>query len=102
MVTAIIWQFSYLQMLDFLTTVAFLALGVQEGNPLVRWAIAVAPSPVYGLAAVKIAALCLGIYCMRMGKLRLLTRINYMFALVVAWNMVALIIKATNLGPGIL
>ncbi len=102
MVAAIIWQFSYLQILDFLTTIAFMVLGVREGNPLIRWAIDVSPSPVVGLAVVKIAALCLGIYCMYKRKLRLLTRINYLFAVVVAWNLVALIIKAAHLGPGLL
>ena len=29
-------QYSYLQVLDFLTTIAFLLNGVKEGNPLVR------------------------------------------------------------------
>jgi len=92
MATALIWQFSYLQVLDFLTTVAFLLMGVQEGNPLVRMAIEVAPSPLMGLTAVKLAALGLGIFCIRMRKLQLLGRINLMFATVVAWNLVALIV----------
>jgi hypothetical protein len=34
----------------------------------------------------------LGIYCWRMGRNRLLSRINVMFALVIAWNMIALIL----------
>jgi len=93
MATALIWQFSYLQVLDFLTTVAFLLLGVQEGNPFVRMAIEVAPSPLTGLMAVKVAALGLGIACIRMRRLQLLSRINLLFAIVVAWNLVAMIVN---------
>lgn len=87
-------QYSYLQVLDFLTTVAFLAHGVQEGNPLVRWAIGIFPSPLSGLLVVKTAALALGAMCWLRGRERLLERINWMFALLVAWNLVALILGA--------
>lgn len=84
-------QFTYLQMLDFLTTVAFLLQGVQEGNPLVRVALNYAPNPLGGLFAVKLLAVGLGLYCWRVGKQRLLGRMNVMFAVVVAWNLTALI-----------
>lgn len=89
-------QYSYLQLLDLLTTIAFLLIGVQEGNPLVRLAIEVAPTPFTGLLAVKVAALGLGIYCVRTSRLRLLSRINALFAVIVAWNMVALIVGAVH------
>lgn len=95
-VTSLLWQFSYLQVLDYLTTIAFLMLGVQEGNPLVRFCMEMAPSPMWGLAGVKVAALLLGVYCLRLGKDRLLGRINVMFALLVAWNLVALIFGAAQ------
>ena len=84
-------QYSYLQMLDLLTTVAFLLHGVQEGNPLVRLALRYSSHPWGGLLLVKMIALGLGVYCWRCGRQRLLTRINIMFAIVVAWNLVALI-----------
>lgn len=51
-------------------------------------------SPVLGLLAVKLAAMGLGLYCAMMHKERLLTRINIMFAAIVAWNLVALIVAA--------
>lgn len=38
-------QYSYLQILDLMTTVAFLLHGVREGNPLVRLALQYAPIP---------------------------------------------------------
>ncbi|MGI8742999.1 MAG: DUF5658 family protein [Bryobacteraceae bacterium] len=85
-------QYSYLQVLDFLTTVAFLMSGVKEGNPLVRLIMSSSPSGVVGLMLVKAAAVVLGIYCWRMGRERILVRINILFAIVIAWNLVALIL----------
>lgn len=85
-------QFSYLQVLDFLSTIAFLANGVKEANPLVRLALKLGPSPIGSLVIVKVLAVVLGIYCWRMGRQRLLARINIVFAAVIAWNLVALIV----------
>jgi len=96
--TAIFWQFSYLQVLDLLSTLAFLLLGVHEGNPVVKMALYNAPHPVMGLIAVKLAAVGLGVFCVRMGRFKLLGRINIFFALLVAWNMVALIVGAAHFG----
>ena len=92
--SALLLQYSYLQVLDLLTTVAFLLSGVQEGNPLVKMALEWAPTPLSGLVCVKLVALGLGYYCLKMNKEALLAKINIMFALVVAWNMVALIVIA--------
>jgi hypothetical protein len=97
MFPSLLIQYSYLQALDLLTTIAFLLVGVREGNPLVNFALEVAPNPIAGLAAVKVAAMGLGLFCIRAGKLRLLGRINALFALVVAWNLVALIIGVARL-----
>jgi uncharacterized protein DUF5658 len=84
--------YSYLQVLDFLTTIAFLAHGVREANPFVRMMLVLVPNPIAGLLAVKALALLLGLYCWRMRRERLLTWINALFALLVAWNLVALIL----------
>jgi len=73
---------------------AFLFHGVQEANPLVRFAIAHAPNPLSGLLLVKFMALGLGLYCWRVGKNRLLMRMNILFALLVAWNLAALIVAS--------
>jgi len=88
---ALLIQFAYLQLLDFLTTIAFLIRGVQEANPVVQRMITTF-SPFGGLLLIKAAALLLGFYCWRLGKGRLLTRINIAFALLIAWNIVALIV----------
>ena len=86
-------QYSYLQMLDFLTTLAFLLNGVEEGNPVVRWALGLSSSPLGGLLLVKFVAIVLGIVCWRLGRERLLFRMNLLFALVVTWNVVAIIVR---------
>jgi len=90
-VNQLLLQYSYLQMLDLLTTVAFLLHGVQEANPLVRLALRYSSHPLGGLLVIKVLALALGVYCWRCGRERLLTRINILFAIVVAWNLIALI-----------
>jgi Domain of unknown function (DUF5658) len=89
-------QYSYLQVLDFMTTTAFLVNGIREGNPLVRMAIHYGPTPLSGLLFVKLIAVGLGVYCWRFGKARLLSRINILFALVVTWNLAALIIGSIS------
>lgn len=89
---SVLVHYSYLQLLDLLTTIAFLVQGVQEGNPIVRFAIHLTPSPIAGLMMVKIAAVMLGVYCWRAEKTRLLGRVNIMFAALIAWNLVALIL----------
>lgn len=92
----LLWQYSYLQVLDFLTTVAFLVNGVREGNPLVRLALSLPVNPIGSLLLVKFLALVLGIYCWRVGKRQLLLRINLLFAVLVAWNLIALILTSVR------
>jgi hypothetical protein len=87
----LIFQYSYLQVLDLLTTVAFLMNGVKEANPVVKGMMHITASPLTGLLMIKVVAIALGVYCWRIHKYRLLVRINILFALLVAWNMVALI-----------
>ena len=94
--TQTLYNYSYLQVLDFLTTVAFLINGVSEGNPVVAWAINTFPTPLSGLIAVKIVALALGFYCWQTAKGQLLSRINIGFAALVAWNLMTLILKTAR------
>jgi len=84
-------NFFYLQVLDLMTTVAFLHHGVQEGNPVVRAAMGLFTNPLLGLVLVKIFAVSIGMYCWLAGRERLLVRVNCLFAAVVAWNIVAII-----------
>ena len=95
-ITPLLWQYFYLQVLDFLTTIAFLIHGVREGNPLVRLALGVGSNPLTGLVLVKFLAILLGFYCWRAGKRHLLGRMNLLFAALVAWNLVALILGSLS------
>jgi hypothetical protein len=92
----LLWQYSYLQILDFLTTIAFLVNGVREGNPLVRMVLSFGYNPVGSLLVVKFLAILLGFYCWRVGKRQLLSRISLLFAVLVAWNLVALILGSVR------
>ena len=89
--------FSYFQFLDLLTTVIFLMHGVQEANPLVKFALRAAPTPLLGLVLVKVAALALGLYCWRLGRRSLLLRMNVLFAILVFWNLLALLARVADL-----
>jgi Domain of unknown function (DUF5658) len=95
-VNQLLFQYSYLQMLDLMTTTAFLVRGIQEANPMVRLALRIAPNPLGGLLAVKILAFGLGVYCWRCRRERLLSRMNMLFAVVVAWNLVVLILDGAR------
>lgn len=87
-------QFVYLQLLDVLTTIAFLLQGVSESNPVVKWAMRAGPDPVSGLVLLKAAAVAMGIYCSLSSREKLLQRVNIFFALLVAYNLVALILAS--------
>lgn len=85
-------QFAYLQVLDLLSTIAFLLHGVGEANPLVRWSMKMAPNPVGGLLLVKVAGLVLALYCVQAGRDRLLVHINVFYAALIAWNLLCLVL----------
>ncbi|MGA2326845.1 MAG: DUF5658 family protein [Bryobacteraceae bacterium] len=87
-------QFSYLQLLDVLTTLVFLSGGLKEANPVVRLALAVSPSPLIGLLSIKLFAVAMAVYCWRTARTRLLHFANLFFAALVAWNLVALLARA--------
>lgn len=93
-------QFSYLQLLDVLTTLAFLTHGGKEANPIIRFLLSLAPTPLMALVAVKAVAFLLAFYCVRRARLRLLARVNVLFAVLVAWNLCVLILSAVAQFPG--
>jgi hypothetical protein len=92
----LILQYTYLQVLDFMTTLAFLLHGVHEANPLVRVALKFSSNPMNGLLLIKLLAVGLGLYCWKAGRERLLGRMNLLFAIVVAWNLLALIVGSAQ------
>ena len=96
-ITQLLLQFSFLQLFDFLTTVAFLVNGIGEANPLVRTLMQWFASPLVGLGLAKVLAVALALYCWRADRARLLGRANLFFAVVVTWNLMALILGTARL-----
>lgn len=85
-------EFVYLQLLDVLTTLAFLMLGVAEANPIVNWAMSLGPTPIEGLVWLKLAGVVLAGLCVWQSREKLLRRINIFFAVLVAYNLVVIIL----------
>ena len=82
--------FFALQCCDMATTLVFLRHGVSEANPLVGAALRMSSHPAVGLAVVKLLGCGLGIVAWRGNRLRLLRRVNLLFAVCVAWNLAAI------------
>jgi len=94
MTDPVVLQYSYLQVLDILTTLAFLLNGVREANPLVRFALQVTHNPLVAFLAVKLVAVALCCACWYSGRMRILKRVNVMFAGIVVWNLLAFIVSS--------
>jgi len=92
-------QFIYLQLLDVLTTMAFLVAGVREMNPLIRLLTESAGTPLAGLIIAKGLAAALALFCWKSDRRRLLLRANVFYAALVAWNLVALLMRAADALP---
>ena len=89
-------QYGYLQVLDILTTLAFLQTGVNEANPLIASLMQTALSPLTVLIAVKVCALCLGIYCWRVQRRTTLSRATTFYAVLIAWNLLCLVVTSST------
>lgn len=83
------FTFICLQAMDAATTLFFLRHGVTEANPLIRAALAGAAAPGVTLVLAKLFAVALGLVAWRSGRTGLLRKMNVLFALFVAWNLVA-------------
>lgn len=77
--------FLYLQLLDFITTLIGLQLGLGEASPFIRWLMQLGPAA--GLALSKLVAFVLGGACIWFKRRHLLRWINYWYAGLVVWNM---------------
>jgi hypothetical protein len=90
-------DFVYLQLLDILTTIAFLMQGVAEGNPIIRWALNQGQNPLHSLMLVKAASIALAAYCVIRSRKRVLRIANIFFAALVAYNLVVIILSSPAL-----
>lgn len=87
---ALLLRCALLQALDVLTTLAFLARGIQEANPFVRWSMAASHGHLTGLLLVKCVACALAATAVRSGRTRVVARMNTFFVVLAGWNLLAL------------
>ena len=83
--------FVYLQLLDFLTTLAGLRLGLAEASPFVGWLMHMGPA--LGLVLSKLVAFLLAGVCIRLNKRHLVQWINYWYAGLVVWNICLILVR---------
>lgn len=77
--------FLYLQVLDYLTTIVALKIGMAEASPFIRWLMH--GNQAQGLAESKLLALGLAILCVFLNRLFLIKWINRWYAALVVWNL---------------
>ena len=76
--------FIYLQVLDFLTTLVGLQIGLGEASPFIRGLMQMGPAA--GLVLSKLVAFALGGVCIWLNKRHIVKWINYWYAGLVVWN----------------
>jgi hypothetical protein len=77
--------FLYLQVLDFMTTLVGLRIGLQEISPFIRQIMQF--DTAFGLAASKLVAVGLGGFCIWSHRDHVIRWINYWYAALVIWNL---------------
>jgi hypothetical protein len=93
--TGYIEVFLYLQLLDFMTTLIGMKMGLGEASPFVRYLMDLGPS--LGLALSKFVAFVLCGLCLWLNKKHVVRWINYWYAGLVVWN-IALIARVLRAG----
>jgi hypothetical protein len=88
---AYIQFFLYLQVLDFLSTLAGFQVGAVEASPFIRWLIQFGPAA--GVALSKVAALMLAGVCIHLRKYYLIRWICYWYAALVVWNLCIILVS---------
>jgi hypothetical protein len=80
--------FLCLQVLDVLTTLIGLRMGAQEGSSYIGRLLST--GPISGLIISKIIAAGLAAFAIFLNRKRLITFLNYWFAAVITWNLIAI------------
>jgi hypothetical protein len=77
--------FLYLQILDFLTTMVGIQVGLSESSPFIRWMMN--SNPAAGLAASKVVAVLIAGACIATNRPNLIKWVNGWYAALVVWNL---------------
>jgi len=83
--TVYVQVFLYLQILDLLTTLVGLKLGISEASPFIRSLLHFGPS--FAVASSKFVAVGLAGICVALHRSYLVRWINYWYAGLVIWNL---------------
>lgn len=86
--------FLILQILDVVTTLVGLHLGAQEGSSFIGHLLQT--GPLSGLLISKIIAAGLAAFAVFLNRKRLLVFLNFWFAAVVVWNLIAIYFQYTG------
>ena len=89
--------FFFLQLLDFMTTLVGLRMGGTEMSPFAGWLMKY--DAVFGLTVVKLIGFALGAYCVAAKRMEVLLKVNYIFAVIVVWNLHNILKAVTSWGP---
>ena len=89
--------FFFIQLLDFMTTLVGLRMGGTEMSPFAR--LLMQFDPVLGLTVVKLIGFGLGAYCVATKRIQVITKVNYIFAAIVVWNLHNILKAVTSWGP---
>jgi hypothetical protein len=87
--------FMYFQIVDLLTTLLGLKLGLDELSPFIR--VFLRFGPVIAVIASKLVALLLCGLCLWLNKSHLIRKINYLYAAVLVWNLGLLLLVRPRL-----
>ena len=77
--------FLYLQLLDFLTTMVGIQVGLAESSPFIRWMMNF--NPFVGLAASKMVAVLIAAICIAINRPNLIKWVNGWYAALAVWNL---------------
>ena len=77
--------FLYLQLLDFLTTMIGIQVGLAESSPFIRWMMNA--NPAVGLAASKVVAVLIAGICIATNRPNLIKWVNGWYAALAVWNL---------------
>ena len=86
--------FVYLQILDLLTTIIGLRLGLGEASPFIRGVISLGPTVAVLLS--KAVAFGLAGVCVALRRRSLISRINYGYAALAVWNLGLILVASGN------
>jgi hypothetical protein len=77
--------FLYLQLLDFLTTMVGIRVGLSESSPFIRWMMN--SNPAVGLATSKLLAVVIFGICIATHRTNLIKWVNGWYAALAVWNL---------------